>query len=89
MPTEGTHTEFPEVQEASLLHPEVPVVQEVQEVHLEGHVGRQEVQDIQDIHQEDQGIHQGIQGSDLEVLEGPEVLVVQRDQGMGQKDDQS
>ena len=86
---EDIHTEFLEMQEASLLHLEVPMVQEVHEVHLEDLAGRQEVQDIQDIHQEDQGIHQGIQGSDLEVLEGPEVLVVQRDQGMGQKDDQS
>ncbi len=52
---EGIHTEFLEVQEASLLHLEVPVVQEV---HLKGHMGCQEDQDTQDIYQEDWGVHQ-------------------------------
>ena len=70
------------VQEASLLHLEVPEAQEAQEVHQEG----QDIcQEDRDIHQEDRDIHQGNRGNYPEVLVVWEVLAAQGDQGMGQE----
>ncbi len=67
MPTEGTHTEFLGVQEASLLHPEVQEDQEAQEGHQEDQDNHpevqgnaQEVQEVPEVQvvQRDQGMDQ-------------------------------
>ncbi len=60
MPTEGTHTEFLGVQEASLLHLEVPEDQEDPDTHPEVQGNAQEGQEVPEVQvvQRDQGMDQ-------------------------------